>query len=591
MNHGRPSSSSSTTAGSFGTGPIGKWTDPECDDSSWFDVGIPHSFGIPAFLETSFYVGTGTYRRELVVGAGDSGKHIALEFHGVFQDAEIFVNGSSAGRHLGGYTAFTIDISALVREGANVIAVHVSNEWNPRLAPRAGEHVFNGGIYRDVSVIVSNRTRIDWYGTAVSTVTFDESTALIGIATEIVNESLEPFEGHLIGRLSGPGSAASGEFSSQVTIPASSSIVHHERVNVAQPALWSPEHPNLYVLAQTLVVDDVPIDDALTEFGIRTIEFTADRGFILNGSHLWIHGANVHQDHAGWGDAVTRAGISRDVALIREAGMNLIRGSHYPHHDHFATECDRQGMMFWSELAFWGIGGENAEGFWNASAYPPNPLDQAEFHESCLRAMREMIRVGRNHPSIIAWSTGNEVFFSDDATIPAAKELTARLVALAHELDPTRPAAVGGAQRQGFDTLGDVAGYNGDGAALYQDPGFPSIVSEYGSHISDRPGLSPRTSPTASRSPPRGAPASSCGAVSITAASSGTWGAWASSITHVCLCGPGTGTGSNSAESNLPTGRGPALPRQSGCEATATRCERMEPKTPGWLSNSSTKTG
>jgi beta-galactosidase len=459
------------------------------DDSTWFDVGIPHSFGIPAFLETSFYVGTGTYRREVIVQPGDVGKHIALEFHGVFQDAEIFVNGLSAGRHLGGYSAFTIDISDFVRAGSNLVAVQVSNEWNARLAPRAGEHVFNGGIYRDVSVIITNRTRIDWYGTAVSTVTVDGSTAIIDIATEIVNDGQTTFEGHLVGRISGPGPTDTETLlTSQVTIPAGSSIVHHERVSVAHPALWSPGRPNLYLLAQDLVLDGVRVDEAVTEFGIRTIEFTADRGFILNGEHLWIHGANVHQDHAGWGDAVTRAGIARDVALIRESGMNLIRGSHYPHHDYFATECDRQGMLFWSELAFWGIGGANAEGFWNASAYPPNPRDQADFDESCLRAIREMIRVNRNHPSIVAWSTGNEVFFSDDEVVPAAKELTSRLVALAHELDPTRPAVVGGAQRRGFDVLGDVAGYNGDGAALYQDPGFPSIVSEYGSLIGDRPG-------------------------------------------------------------------------------------------------------
>lgn len=139
-------------------------------------------------------------------------------------------------------------------------------------------------------------------------------------------------------------------------------------------------------------------------------------------------------------------------------------------------------------MCFWGTGGDKQEGYWTASAYPPNESDQTAFEKSCLDQLEEMICTQRNHPSIICWSMCNEVFFTDAPVKDKAKELIRKMVERSHELDPSRPAAVGGAQRDGFDVLGDLAGYNGDGAALYHDPGFPSLVSEYGSSIETRPG-------------------------------------------------------------------------------------------------------
>lgn len=458
------------------------------DDSDWYDVGLPHSFGIPYFMETGFYVGRGVYRRTFELAAEETGKFVALEFHGVFQDAEITVNGMPVDRHLGGYTAFVVDVSEAVRPGTNQLAVRVSNEWNPRLAPRAGEHVFNGGIYRDVSLIIAERTRIAWYGTGVVTLGVGTDGAAVEVTTELVNETDAPFDGLLAAEVTGSGTRPV-EAVASVNLPPRSTTVHRQRLVVEDVRLWHPDSPHLYTLEQTLRTSEgAECHRTGTEFGIRTFEFTTTDGFHLNGERFAIHGANVHQDHAGWSDAVTHSGMRRDVALIKETGMNFIRGSHYPHHDQFATECDRLGVLFWSEAPFWGIGGANSEGFWNASAYPTDEADQAEFEDSCLRAMAEMIRVNRNHPSIVAWSTGNEVFFSDEHVIPAAKKLTRRLVDLAHELDPTRPAAVGGAQRRDFDELGDVAGYNGDGAELYHNPPWPNIVSEYGSVVEDRPG-------------------------------------------------------------------------------------------------------
>jgi len=143
-------------------------------------------------------------------------------------------------------------------------------------------------------------------------------------------------------------------------------------------------------------------------------------------------------------------------------------------------------MLLWSENAFWGTAG--FQHAWSASAYPPEPEHQAAFERSVKEGLREMIRIHRNHPSIIAWSMCNEVFFTADSTMPKVRELLKQTVALTHELDPTRPAAIGGCQRGDIDKLGDLAGYNGDGARLFMNPGIASVVSEYGSTMADRPG-------------------------------------------------------------------------------------------------------
>ena len=228
------------------------------------------------------------------------------------------------------------------------------------------------------------------------------------------------------------------------------------------------------------------MDDFTSPLGFRWFKFTADQGFFLNGEHHYFRGANVHQDHAGWGDAVADSGFHRDVKMVKDAGFDFIRGSHYPHAPAFSRACDELGMLFWSENCFWGTAGFTHA--WGASAYPPEPEHQAGFEQSVKDSLREMIRIHRNHPSIITWGMTNEVFFTADSTLPKVRELLKQTVALVHELDPTRPAAIGGCQRGEMDKLGDVAGYNGDGARLFINPGIPSVVTEYGSTMADRPG-------------------------------------------------------------------------------------------------------
>lgn len=470
---------------------------PAFNDAKWQNIGLPHSFSIPYFLSPDFYVGYGWYRKHFIIPPGYQHKKFFLEFEAVFQQAEVFVNNKKVGEHKGGYTGFSVDISDALKEGDNVVAIRVNNLWNPQLAPRAGEHTFSGGIYRDVSLVITNPVHVDWYGTFVQTPVVSEKQAVVRVKTEIKNEGSENQTLEIKNDVISPeGKVVASAHSTQIIPAQSNQTVDQLSSSVFDPQLWSPDHPHLYNVVTTLSVHKIVIDKYKTSFGIRSIKWTADSGFFLNGKHLYLHGANVHQDHAGWGDAVTNAGFFRDIKMIKDAGFNFIRGSHYPHDPAFAEACDRLGVLLWSENPFWGIGGSDRtpEGYWNSSAYPTNEKDTAAFEKSVKQEFQEMVRIYRNHPSIAVWSVSNEPFFTAPQTFKSTRKLLKQLVELSHSLDPTRKVAVGGAQRpldsSRIDKIGDIAGYNGDGGVIsvFQNPGIPNIVSEYGSTTADRPG-------------------------------------------------------------------------------------------------------
>jgi len=460
---------------------------PGFADEAWNPVGLPHSFSQPYFLSSEFYTGYGWYRKHLTVSQEWKRKRIFIEFDGVFQVAEAFVNGRTVGRHQGGYTGFSFDITESVHSGDNLLAVRVNNLWNPELAPRAGEHVFSGGIYRDVRLVITDPLHVTWCGTFVTTPRVSAESGAVNVKTEIRNDSAkrkrctaqsDVMDGH--------GQIVATVKTSQSVGPGALVTFDQNTPDVASPKLWSPNHPNLYSVVTRVFDGTALVDTYRTTFGFRWFKWTADQGFFLNGEHLYFKGVNAHQDHAGWGDAVTDGGLERDIRLLKDAGFDFVRGSHYPHAPVFSAACDRLGLLFWSENSFWGTA--PFKNPWGASAYPPEPEHQTGFENSVKASLREMIRIHRNHPSIIVWSLGNEAFFTAPSTMPKVHQFLKDLVVLSHELDPTRPAAVGGAQRGEIDKLGDVAGYNGDGARLFMNPGIPNTVTEYGSTVCDRPG-------------------------------------------------------------------------------------------------------
>ena len=466
------------------------------DDSSWDSIGLPHSFGLPYFMSTKFYVGYGWYRKHFSVPAAWSGKSVFLEFQAAFDQAQIYVNGKQVGQHIGGYNGFSIDVTSSLKTGDNVVAVRLNNNWNAQIPPLTGDHTFQGGIYRDVYVVVTDPLHVTWYGTWVTTpdlATNSGSSSKVELKTEVQNDRIAAVNATLKTDIVDSSGKVVATVSSQQQIAAGAKVTFDQTTPaISAPSLWHPDHPTMYQAVSTLSDGTGSADSFTTPFGFRWFSWTADKGFFLNGSHYWIQGGNVHQDHAGWGDGITDAALYRDVKMVKDAGMNFIRGSHYPKAPAFSDACDQLGVLFWSENCFWG--GFGGGGGWPYNgAYPSTSADFDVFDSNVLASLTDMIRIHRNHPSIIVWSMGNEDFFNGG---PADKviALLKKTVALTHQLDPAptgRPAAIGGAQaRIGStepDTLGDVAGYNGDGVG-YNNPGMPNLVSEYGSVSSTRPG-------------------------------------------------------------------------------------------------------
>jgi len=469
------------------------------DDSSWSDVGLPHTFSLPYFGWKSTYYGTGWYRKHLNVPAEWSDKRVSIEFQGSFQDTQVFVNGSEVGRHLGGFNGFSYDITPNLQAGDNVIAVRVNNDWNAQVAPRGGDHQFDGGIYRNVFVVVTDPLHVTWYGTWVTTpdlATTAGAASPVHIQTEIRNDGDASTECTLTTDIvDANGLVVTTVTSAQTVAPGTTAVFEQTTPDVQQPSLWHPDHPSLYRAISTVARDGVDVDTFSTTFGFRYFSWTAEEGFSLNGSRFYFHGANVHQDHAGWGNGVTDSALHRDVAMVKEAGFDFIRGSHYPKAPAFADACDEEGVIFWSENCFWGSAAWGEGSFNDGGAYPSGAGDQEPFEQNVLQSLADMIRIHRNHPSIVVWSVSNEPYFTADSTMDRMRGLLTKQVDLAHELDPTRPAAVGGVQRPTgdgrIDRLGDVAGYNGDGAKIeeFMDPGVPNMVTEYGVWSGTRPGL------------------------------------------------------------------------------------------------------
>jgi autotransporter-associated beta strand protein len=467
-------------------------------DALWSSVGLPHSFDAPYFGYNQFYSGYGWYRKHFTVTTDWTGKRVFLEFEAAFQDAQVYVNGQLVGEHLGGYTGFSYDVTANVVVGDNVVAVRLNNNWNPQLPPRGGDHTFIGGLYRNVWLVATDPVHVTWFGTWVTTPTLaanSGASSTVNIQTEIRNDSTTNVSCAVkTDILDANSNLVTTVSSTQTVVAATTNTFNQTTPAVSNPNLWSPSTPNLYRAVTTVFNGTNIVDSYTTSFGFRWIQWTAANGFFLNGAHLYFHGADVHQDHAGWSDGIADSASARDVSLIKQTGLNFIRGSHYPHSTAFVNACDTNGICLWSEFPFWAAGNDNGETVWNGSAYPTVATDQAPFEANVHQGLTEEIRILRNHPSIIVWSMSNEPYFSASSVFTQMTNLLGEEVAWTHQLDPTRPAAIGGCQRPKdatrIDKIGDVAGYNGDGASIgiFQNPGIPSMVTEYGSVKSYRPG-------------------------------------------------------------------------------------------------------
>lgn len=361
-----------------------------------------------------FKAGKGEYRKEFRVDGGElKDKLVKLHFEGVYQKAEVFVNGQKAGQHHYGYTPFTVDITNMLKAAsakeANEIVVKVDNSEQPNCRWYSGS-----GIYRHVWLETMPALHISENGVFVTTPEVNTDKAMVQVEVTVQNESQADRNAAVV----------VGGAQLMVAVKAGESKTVSTTLFVNNPRLWSPESPTLYETKVELKENGTTIDHQTAKYGIRSFSFDAERGFILNGKPTLINGACVHHDDGVLGARAFDDAEIRKVRQMKEAGFNLIRTSHNPTTRAFLDACDSIGMLVIDE-AFDG---------WRTQK---NPYDYSTVIDSCFRDdIHAMVLRDRNHPSIVSWSIGNEVIERKDIRVVyTARQMKKAIL----EKDTTRP--------------------------------------------------------------------------------------------------------------------------------------------------------
>lgn len=407
---------------------------PDFDDSGWQTAHLPHDASISGpFVKDSLNSDQkngflprqkGWYRKTLVIEADLSGKKAFLEFEGVYRDARVYVNGNELAHQLNGFEGFLVDITETVKTGSNIIAVSYDN------TDKESSRWYNGeGIYRDVWLLITNPVHVNYNGTYVATPVVEKGRAEARIQTELVNESAEEKEVTLRSEIFSPGNQLIGSVSDVVPVPAGDIYVFTQNIDIADPRLWGLSNPDLYTLKTTAVMDGQAVDEYTTIFGIRTIEFDRQEGFLLNGQKVLVKGVNLHHDLGPLGAAAFERGFARRLEGLKKLGSNAVRLSHNPHDPFILDWCDRNGMLVLDE----------AFDKWDDQFFGQGNDFEKHWRES----LEWFIRRDRNHPSVFLWSVGNETRQQRnpraDFGIPMMKEMAA----FAHQLDPSRQVTCG----------------------------------------------------------------------------------------------------------------------------------------------------
>ncbi|MFZ0471716.1 MAG: sugar-binding domain-containing protein, partial [Bacteroidales bacterium] len=398
-------------------------------DKNWRCLDLPHDWSIEGKLDPEnptgggggyFPAGIGWYRKKFDVPPAWKGKLISVYFEGVYMNSEVFINGKSLGVHPYGYTTFSYDLTPYLDFGGeNVLSVKVDNSKQMNCRWYSGS-----GIYRHVWMIVTNPVHVATWGVNITTPQVSAEKATIQIKTLVKNQTNLSQSIILKTSLLNINADNTGHNQTEVELPANSEKEIEQHITISNPLLWTPETPHLYQAEVKVLIDNKVIDDTKTTFGIRSIKFTAENGFQLNGKTVKINGGCVHHDNGCLGAASFDRAEERRVELLKSAGFNAIRTSHNPPSEAFLDACDRLGMMVIDE-AFDG---------WKTSK---TPFDYAiYFDEWWQRDIEAMVLRDRNHPSIIIWSTGNEII---ERKTPEAVETAKMLADCIRKNDPTRP--------------------------------------------------------------------------------------------------------------------------------------------------------
>ena len=460
-----------------GYGPAGE-TFP---DASWRRVDLPHDWAVELPFDSTADCAhgfkalgagfpqnnVGWYRRTFELQPGIPGRRIWLEFDGIYRDAMVYVNGWCVGHHEGGYDSFRYDVTDVIHDGGrNVVAVRVD------ASQFEGWFYEGSGIYRHVWLVQTAPLAIAPDGVFVSSRfkgNVPDGHPEIHIETRLRNAGDQPADARVRWEVRAPDGSTVATTGKDARVDPAGELDLEQTTTFESPALWSPEHPNLYTLVTTVASEGRIVDRIETEFGIRTVGFDPDKGFILNGSPYVIRGTCNHQDHAGVGSALPDRLQYYRVALLKEMGCNAYRTAHNPPAPELLEACDRLGLLVMDENR---LLGSDARG---------------------LERWAGQIRRDRNHPSVAIWSLANEEFSVQ--TTPEGRRVAASMQALVKRLDPTRPVTYNaplGNEFSGINGVIEVRGWSYHIGPENMDayhaahPRQPNVGSEQGSTVGTR---------------------------------------------------------------------------------------------------------
>jgi hypothetical protein len=497
----------------FHKGEVTAGQDVMLDDSGWRNTDLPHDWSIegPFSRENSSCTGylpggIGWYRKTFDIPGSTRGKKVFIYFEGVYNNSEVWINGTSLGKRPNGYISFQYDLTPFIKYGAqNCIAVRVDHTLDEDSRWYTGS-----GIYRNVRLIFTNKVHIARWGVNYTTPEITDVRAILSVNTSVVNETGRKAKVKVTNTLL-LGNSVAGNKTDEIIIKASGVAMISQEITVSNPELWDVENPNLYYL-KTEIQSEKLTDEISTPVGFRTISFDADKGFFLNGRSMKLKGICMHHDAGTLGSAVPREEIARRLDILKEMGCNAIRTSHNPFSPDFLDLCDQKGFLVIGE-AFdeWELPKKKWLQGWNVGT-PGKQGYAVYFIEWAEKDLTDFILRDRNHPSVIMWSIGNEVDYPNDPyshpilnteanpqtwakyseTMPNANRLgvvAKELIAVIKKLDTTRPVTAGLASalmsnETGFSDALDVAGYNYQEFRYAQDhmkyPKRPIYGSENG---------------------------------------------------------------------------------------------------------------
>ncbi|MGB8261262.1 MAG: beta-galactosidase GalA, partial [Terracidiphilus sp.] len=448
------------------------------DDSKWRTLNLPHDWAVELpfvhddaqmshgykplgrrYPETS----VGWYRREFDVPAGDLGRRIAVEFDGAFRSVLVFVNGCFIGRNDNGYAPFRFDLTDYLAYGAkNCIMLRVDASFGD------GWFYEGAGLYRHVWLTKTDALHLGKWESYVRSEA-KGNTASLSLATVVVNDGKQAETAKVTWQIqdaAGKTVATAEAAPQQVAVDGSATFT--ATAKIANPALWSPDAPNLYSAIVTVEAGGKARDAERVSFGVRTVVFDGEKGFFLNGKSMKIQGTCNHQDHAGVGAALPDRLQWFRLGVLKEMGGNAVRTSHNAPTPEWVEACDRMGMMMMCET--------------RQMSSSPEGLAQLE----------AMVKRYRNAPSIVLWSVGNEENQLQSPMAEQGAKIAATMVCRCHELDPTRvvSAAVNGDNKKGVSDAFDIIGFNYNlhypEAYHKAHPKMALYGSETASHISTR---------------------------------------------------------------------------------------------------------